>query len=181
MGVTTHFSFRYPELTDTPDGATQMQNLASDVDAALNIFESAFTFADYTPVWTGLSSLGTSTSTGRYIKAGKLVVFTAKLVAAGTTSLGTGNIAASLPVTAASGNGEWTGSGQLYPHDGTSNTILGFSIFSGATTAALYAIGVSGSTVPNPAVNHAVGYWSPNWVGGSTHSWITVTGMYEAA
>jgi hypothetical protein len=35
LGVTTHYALRYPALSDTPDGATQIENLATDTDAAL--------------------------------------------------------------------------------------------------------------------------------------------------
>ena len=35
MGTTSNFALRYPALTDTPDGATQIQNLADDTDAAI--------------------------------------------------------------------------------------------------------------------------------------------------
>jgi hypothetical protein len=35
IGTTTNYSLRYPEETDAPDGATQIENLAEDVDAAL--------------------------------------------------------------------------------------------------------------------------------------------------
>jgi hypothetical protein len=34
--TTTNYSFPYPELTDTPNGATQIQSLATAVDTALN-------------------------------------------------------------------------------------------------------------------------------------------------
>lgn len=36
MGTTTNFALRYPEETDAPDGATQIQNLAEDVDSAID-------------------------------------------------------------------------------------------------------------------------------------------------
>lgn len=35
MGTTATYALRYPELTDTPDGATQIKNLANDTDAAI--------------------------------------------------------------------------------------------------------------------------------------------------
>lgn len=35
MGLTSNFSFPYPELTDAPDGATQTKNLADAVDAEI--------------------------------------------------------------------------------------------------------------------------------------------------
>lgn len=37
MGTTTNFALRYPAETDAPDGATQIQNLAEDVDAAIDV------------------------------------------------------------------------------------------------------------------------------------------------
>ena len=43
MGTTSNFALRYPALTDTPDGATQIQNLADDTDAAI--------LAQTTPAW----------------------------------------------------------------------------------------------------------------------------------
>lgn len=36
MGTTTNYALRYPALTDAPDGPTQVQDLAEDVDAALD-------------------------------------------------------------------------------------------------------------------------------------------------
>lgn len=35
MGTTVNYSLRYPAETDSPDGATQIQNLAEDVDGAI--------------------------------------------------------------------------------------------------------------------------------------------------
>jgi hypothetical protein len=35
MGTTTNYALRYPAETDAPDGATQIENLANDVDAAI--------------------------------------------------------------------------------------------------------------------------------------------------
>jgi hypothetical protein len=35
MGTTANYSLRYPAETDAPDGATQIQDLAEDVDTAL--------------------------------------------------------------------------------------------------------------------------------------------------
>lgn len=37
MGTTTNFALRYPASSDTPDGPTQIQNLADDVDDLLDI------------------------------------------------------------------------------------------------------------------------------------------------
>lgn len=35
MGATNNYGLHYPESTDTPDGATQMRQLAEDVDSAI--------------------------------------------------------------------------------------------------------------------------------------------------
>lgn len=52
MGVTPNFSFRYPELTDAPDGATQMKNLAYDVDAEIETILSGGTVSSPTLIVT---------------------------------------------------------------------------------------------------------------------------------
>lgn len=36
MGTTTVYGLRYPERTDSPDGPTQLHNLATDVETALS-------------------------------------------------------------------------------------------------------------------------------------------------
>jgi hypothetical protein len=41
MGTTTNYSLPYPELTDEPDGAAQIQALATAVDTELDALQTA--------------------------------------------------------------------------------------------------------------------------------------------
>lgn len=65
---------------------------------AWNVYQVAPVEQSYTPVWTGLESLGAGfSSTGRYSVSGKLVRVTAALVAGDRSSLALGVIGVSLP------------------------------------------------------------------------------------
>lgn len=57
MGTTNKFGFRYPEPTDSPDGAAQIQALAEDVEGTLSPWGLVV------PInWTNLTATGTGIS-----------------------------------------------------------------------------------------------------------------------
>ncbi|HEY7431997.1 MAG TPA: hypothetical protein VH641_14845 [Streptosporangiaceae bacterium] len=89
MGTTANYALRYPALSDTPDGATQIENLAEDVDAALDGVANP-TFSSYTPAVGNGGTVTWTTRTGWYAKHGKWVFFNVYLVvnAAGSGASG---------------------------------------------------------------------------------------------
>lgn len=96
----------------------------------------------YTPSWTGLSSLGTSQASGRYQVTGNTVNLIASLSAAGSTSLGTGAISVSLPITSHSvgANNGWMGTGRYVPAPGSSWHPLNFWVATAANIGTVFAI-----------------------------------------
>ena len=63
----------------------------------------------YTPVWSGLT-IGNGTTSGRYLKVGRMVTVVAQLNW-GSTSTGSGSFTCTMPVTAATfSGGVWVGS-----------------------------------------------------------------------
>lgn len=78
-GTTPNYALRFPDLTDTPDGATQIHNLASDVDAALATASAPPVVATYTPAVGGSGGATWAIQTGWYFRLGKQVFFCAYL------------------------------------------------------------------------------------------------------
>lgn len=72
--------------------------------SVFNAIETGWALDSWTPSWTATSvnpAIGNGTITGKYINVGgKLVVFSARIVAGSTTTYGTGNYILSLPQTA---------------------------------------------------------------------------------
>lgn len=72
-------------------------------------------WTNYTPTWAGLTNLGSSVSRGRYRQIGKTIDVIGCLDWGTSSSLGTGNITATLPVAASAaplGSMGWQGTGR---------------------------------------------------------------------
>jgi len=95
---TTPLGFTYPPATGVaPAGHTQMQTLAEDVDDYLSAAWTA-----YTPTWTNVT-VGNGTVLARYGEIGKWVQASITLTLGSTSSVGSGGVYLSLPVTLATG------------------------------------------------------------------------------
>lgn len=152
--------FRYGDST----GA--VKNLAPD-------------WQNYTPAWTGLTTLGSAVSTGRYCIHGKTVHFVAQLKWGTSSSLGTGNISVSLPTTPAGpptvGDTDWGWQGTGRMKDGGAGgpwKPVVPVMFGSTTTATVFALRQSD-----------VGWVSPGtgglqWISGAS---MRVQGSYETA
>lgn len=127
------------------------------------------TWVSFTPTWTGSGSnpsIGNGTLTGKYVRAGQLVIFDITLVIGSTTTLGTGDYSWALPVTAAAGGSHvipvsTLDSGNAYiPSEGRISTTTTLQVLQ----------------VPNGTL---FGASSPMvWANGDT---MRVTGIYIAA
>lgn len=107
-GTTTNYSFPYPESTDAPDGATQIQSLAGAVDTALDTTDTAAAalatrvtaidgaWTDFSPTLTGIT-IGNGTLVARYRQMGKTVQCRVHVTFGSTTSA-LSTMAATLPV-----------------------------------------------------------------------------------
>lgn len=121
--------------------------------------------ASYTPVWSGLSALGTSVPTGRYVLQGGLCTVWASLVAAGSTSLGNAVISCSLPFTAADYGPVYIGTGIFEPHSGTDAAykLLHLFVDPGGTVMSVYTLkGATAYDIDTP------GNQGFSWVGSSS-------------
>lgn len=108
-----------------------------------NAYVPSPTWVAYTPVWTGLQTLGASTSTGRYCRVGKRVDVIADLTGGAGTSLGTGFINVTLPFPAAtigSVNSGWQGVGRFSAGTGIAWRTMISTAERGVTTAGLLAV-----------------------------------------
>ena len=94
-GTTGTYALRYPSQTDAPDGATQIQDLAEDVDGALAGVASP-TAQTFTPAWSNIGSAVFDINTGWYYKIGKLV-FVCIYAHVATAGSGTTALTVSLP------------------------------------------------------------------------------------
>lgn len=132
----------------------------------------------YTPVWSGLSALGSSTSTGRYCAAGKTIHYVAELRWGTGSTLGSSNIAFTLPSMTATPAGSdvdygWQGTGRMKDGGGGGvwKSILPF-LSTGSSSASVFAIRASDGGWISP------GSAGLNWVSGAA---MRVQGTYEAA
>jgi hypothetical protein len=97
MGTTAHYALRFPELTDAPDGATQIENLAGDVDAAMFTATAPEGYAAYTPAVGGGGNANFATRAGWYCQRGKKVHFCAYIVIGGTAGTGSASVTVTAP------------------------------------------------------------------------------------
>lgn len=87
-------------------------NTAGDISAqdVRDFLVSAFgTWSSYTPAWTSTGTapaIGGGSLTGRYCRAGSLIIASVKMTIDTTTTLGTGSYRISLPKTVASGSND---------------------------------------------------------------------------
>lgn len=162
--LTPNYSFPYPQSTDVPDGASQIQALAGAVDTALHAsdvnitaLQAQNTLVTYTPTFT----MGTPNGTvyGEYYQFGKLVVVSATFTATTGVSLDVGNITCSMPfASAAPGkNMQWTGEAVFGGGAGyIGDVILG----EGSSTATIFMRHTLAGTIATPGnsgVSFAVG------------------------
>lgn len=95
---TPNYGFRYPAGSDTPNGPAQIQNLAEDVEDTLG--DGLVAWQSWNPIWTAASVnpvLGNGSRYGRYVKLGRIVHFSGKILFGSTTTYGTGFYSISLP------------------------------------------------------------------------------------
>lgn len=100
---TANRAYTYPSSTDNYRPHTDIQELANDVDADVQLIHDAWTA--YTPVFTaaaGSPALGNATVMGRYKQVGKTVHLAIRIVWGGTSNFGGAGWRFSLPVTARS-------------------------------------------------------------------------------
>lgn len=125
---------------------------------------SVATYGPYTPIWDGLSSLGSATKSGRFITSGNRVRAVMDLTAGASASLGTEKITVTLPVPAANvgdANFGWQGVGRYSANDGTAWKQLIAFVAPASTTATVFAVRGSDNGWVNPGVIGAA------WVPGS--------------
>ncbi|UUW87394.1 hypothetical protein [Pimelobacter simplex] len=132
-------------------------------------------WTSYTPTWTSSSTqpaLGNGTATGRYLQAGKLIVYRSAVAMGTTTTFGAGQYYLSLPVAA-----HVTGTQLVHGEAviGSSVYVIRGRILTADTTKAfLYC-----SPTTAGAADRAVSPTTPgSFANGSQ---IIVTGIYEAA
>lgn len=171
MGTTSR-GYRYPASTDfVKDGATNIQNLAEDVNTDVAALTAAWT--TWTPALTASTTsptLGTGSAvSGYYKQIGKLVVYWAR-IQFGTAGVaaGTGDYRVSLPVTAAARSGAVFGQGFIFD-DSASTAELCVARYQSTTTVDLI-IGSATEVVTN------ANPWT--W---AANDYITISGTYEAA
>ena len=133
-------------------------------------------WTSYTPTWTGSGgnpAIGNGTLAGKYIQAGKLVVFQITIIAGSTTTFGTGNYGTSLPFAPTAYR--WRFYGTVGNSGITDVWACARSAGGGSTAVELTHASVSASTVVDafitPTVPHTMG----------TADYIYIHGTYEAA
>lgn len=102
-----------PYVGEYWDDGTQLRRWNG---SAWETYGPVTTWTPYTPVWSGLSALGSSTVRGRYWKTGTRCEAVAMLAWGTGSSLGTGTITVSLPFTAATFGTDpfgWHGEGKF--------------------------------------------------------------------
>jgi hypothetical protein len=133
------------------------------------------TWTDYTATWAGLSVMGTSVSSARYLADGKRREVVATLTGGSGTSLGTGQITMTLPTPASnavpSGFG-WHGVGRFSQNDGTAWRLLSPVVEKGASAVNVYAVRTSDNGLVSPGT---AGY---TWVAGCS---MRIHFAYETA
>jgi hypothetical protein len=126
----------------------------------------------YTPVWSGLSVLGASVSSGRYQRTGATVHFVAALTWGTGGSLGTGTIQVTLPIaatSAATSDLGWQGTGRYNAGSGAFKSLVP-EILPSATKATINAIRQTDVSWVTPGT---AGY---SWATGAT---MRIQGTYE--
>ncbi|WP_418059937.1 hypothetical protein [Pimelobacter simplex] len=127
----------------------------------------------YTPAWTSSGTqpvLSNGSATGRYIQAGKLIIFRATITMGSTTTYGTGQYSVGIPTTSATGLQLLAGEALI----GGAAYRLHCRIPSSSTAALLYC----DPTTAGNAVRLVSGTVPGTFA--STHS-IFVQGVYEGA
>lgn len=166
---------RAAQLTGTAVPVEGMMSWLQDVDE-LDVYQSGAwvpvpfgsnAWTNYTPTWSGLTNLGSSTSRGRYRQVGKTIDVIGCLDWGTSSSLGTGNITATLPVAASSvplGSSGWQGSGRY--NDGV-NAWRGLVPFlaPGATTVTLQTMRTTDNGFTTP------GNIPLTWATGASMRW----------
>lgn len=128
----------------------------------------------YTPSWSNVT-LGSSSTSGRYMRVGKMVVFRADLTTGASFAI-TGSVQLTLPVTAV---GSVFGSQfSVWFRDAGTATYIGCMDISGSTTQTpiISAMAVGGSYATATAISSTVPF-----VWATTSDQIIVQGVYEAA
>lgn len=126
----------------------------------------------YVPTWTAATTnptLGNGTKTGRYVQAGKLIIFSISITFGSTTTVGSGIYSFSLPATAID-NKIAVGQGMAFDTSATALTsLVVFIDNSGFTTVRAKDMATDSN------VTHAAPY---AWANGDE---INLSGVYEAA
>lgn len=134
------------ELYTNLNSITNAQINASAAIAFSKLESSAWT--DNTPTWTASinPAIGNGTIVGRYVKIGRIVVFSFSIIMGGTTTYGSGQYAISIPYTAAtSTDNVWKGSLIIYDSSATTFYVGACSIGSAGTTLVMHTHGANGN------------------------------------
>lgn len=129
-------------------------------------------WTSYTPTWTGNTTnpvLNNGTLQGRYVQAGKLVIFRVHLVIGSTTTLGTGFYSFAVP---ANGIEDLTPVGTVVAFDTSAAAFTTSTAWFGSATVDKVRLGTAGE---DGVFNNITPY---AWATGDE---INVCGMYEAA
>ncbi|MDX3527134.1 hypothetical protein P1P75_11940 [Streptomyces sp. ID05-39B] len=133
------------------------------------------TWENWTPVWSGLSALGSSVSKGRVWKDGTRVEIIALLNWGTSSSLGTGTISISIPYTAASFADQlgWQGEGKFRESSSGLWHPMHINIEAGAATAQVSAL--------RPADMGLVSPGSQGYAWGGSNALMRAHIVYESA
>lgn len=124
--------YPYPAPSDAPNGAAQIQALATAIDTDVAAIDTALDmeWTAYTPLWTAASTdpvLGNGTKASEYQKTGKRVTYAGRITMGSTTTFGTGVWYVSLPVAAATSSPflRFIGAAYFYDNSTISNRFGG--------------------------------------------------------
>lgn len=152
--------------------------LAGQRITAQRLADISGVWTSYTPTWVGLTSLGASVSSGRWARTGDTIHVVAVLAFGTGSTMGTGAITTSLPVTATAvpaSPGGWQGLGRYIATSGGAWRTMTGVIQPGATTATVFLARASDATWVNPGATPDPGL---TWVAGAS---IRIEVTYEAA
>lgn len=126
-------------------------------------------WTSYVPSWTATTTnptLGNGTLTGKYLQAGKLVIFRIELTIGSTTTAGSGVYSLSLPVATAHSTNAVLGGGGLFFDTSAANHYMHVPYIAGGAVRLAASAARWTATVP---------------VAPATDDVISVSGSYEAA
>lgn len=169
-----------PDATTSSKGKLLLAGVLAGTASVPTFSITTGAWTAYTPTWTNVT-IGNATVTASYFQIGKQVTATIAFTFGSTTSI-TGQIAFSLPVTAAA---RYTGSGvgqyiigTCYMEDAGVSGYTGFFRANSTTTTTLTTAGTAGSFLNNNGANATTPF---TWAVTGTPDFFSGTFIYEAA